>query len=96
MGSAAAWSRAVAWPIEQQLPKLLGGLADSLVSNYGLAEADVAYLRYEAGRETDVKKWVDHLIATYFAPAEAYTVFEARRAAREAVWAWTALTESIR
>ena len=92
----AAAAAAVAWAIERQLPKLLGGLADSLVPNYGLAEADVAYLRYEAGRESDVGDWVDRLIAAYFAPADAYTVFEARRAAREAVWAWTALTESIR
>ena len=35
-------------------------------SNYGLAEADVAYLRYEAGRESDVGDWVDRLIAAYF------------------------------
>ena len=94
--SSPAAAAAVAWVIERPLPKLLGRLADSLVSYHGLAEADVAYLRYEAGRESEVKKWVDHLIAAYFEIADAYTVFEARRAAREAVWAWTALTESIR
>ena len=42
-----------------------------------------------------IEKWVKHLVDKYVAGAEPYTMFEARRAAREALWAWTALTESV-
>ena len=31
----------------------------------------------------------------YVVPADPYQVFAGRRAAREAVWAWTVLTESV-
>ena len=52
------------------------------------------YLRFEAGRAAKVDKWVAHLVDKYVADADPYTIFEARRAAREALWAWTALTET--
>ncbi len=52
-------------------------------------------MRFEAGRAGEVEKWVKHLVDKYVAGAEPYKVFEARRAAREALWAWTVLTESV-
>jgi hypothetical protein len=53
------------------------------------------HLRFEAGRAAKVEKWVEHLVEKYVAHADPYAMFEARRSAREAIWAWTALTETI-
>jgi pyrroloquinoline quinone (PQQ) biosynthesis protein C len=85
----------IAYMLERHLPSLWGRLADSLQKHYGVKAAALEHLRFEAGRRAKVEKWVEHLVAKYVAPADAYTVFEARRAAREALWAWTALTETI-
>lgn len=85
----------IAFMLEQHLPPLWGRLADSLQSNYGVKGAALEHLRFEAGRAAKVEQWVEHLVAKYVAAADAYTVFEARRAAREALWAWTALTETL-
>ena len=82
----------IAYMLEQHLPTLWGRLADSLSKNYGVKSE---YLRYEAGRAASTKKWVAHLVAKYVAKSDPYTMFEARRAAREAIWAWTALTETV-
>ena len=60
--------------------------------NYGVKSE---HLRYQAGRAPQVKKWVAHLVEKYVVNADPYTIFEARRAAREAIWAWTALTETV-
>jgi pyrroloquinoline quinone (PQQ) biosynthesis protein C len=84
----------IAYMLEQHLPRLWGKLADSLQKHYGVKAAALEHLRYEAGRAAKVEKWVRHLVDKYVAGAEPYTMFEARRAAREALWAWTALTES--
>lgn len=81
----------IAYMLEQHLPALWGRLADSLSKHYGVKSE---YLRYEAARAPQAKKWVAHLVEKYVAAADPYTMFEARRAAREAIWAWTALTES--
>jgi pyrroloquinoline quinone (PQQ) biosynthesis protein C len=85
----------VAWVIERQLPALWGGLAEALVRHYGVAEAKVAYLRWEAARRAEVERWVAHLVDRYVLTADPYEVFAARRAGREAAWAWTALTETV-
>jgi pyrroloquinoline quinone (PQQ) biosynthesis protein C len=85
----------VAYMLEQHVPKLWGKLADSLQKNYGVKAADLGHLRYEAGRGNQVEKWVKHLVEKYVAGADPYKMYEARRAAREAIWAWTALTESV-
>ena len=85
---------AVAWAIERQLPRLWGGLADSLARHYGVAEDDLAHLRYQAGKAEEVESWIERLVERYLIPAEPYTMFEARRACREVRWGWTALTES--
>ena len=73
---------------------LMGALANALAAHYGVAEDALSFLRAEAARADEVDAWVAHLIDKYFMTADAYTVFEARRAMREAGWAWTALTEA--
>jgi hypothetical protein len=84
----------IAHMLERHLPRLWGRLADSLARHYGVKAEATSYLRYEAARAKEVEKWVQHLVERYVVPAEPYEVFEARRAAREALWAWTVLTES--
>jgi pyrroloquinoline quinone (PQQ) biosynthesis protein C len=84
----------IAYMLEQHLPRLWGKLADSLQKHYGVKPGALEHLRYEAARAAKVEKWVEHLVDKYVAGAEPYTMFEARRAAREALWAWTALTEA--
>lgn len=93
--SPSAVAVAVAWAIERQLPRLWGALADSLAEHYGVAEESLGHLRYHAGRAAEVEAWVEHLLNRYVDDAAPYEVFEARRAAWEAVWAWTALSESV-
>ena len=95
LARSAAEAAVVAWVIERQLPALWGGLADALVAHYGVAEPAVAYLRWESSRQAEVEKWVAHLVERYVLTADPYKVFEARRAGREAAWAWTALTETV-
>jgi hypothetical protein len=85
----------IAYMLEQHLPRLWGGLADALQERYGVKAAALEHLRFEAARAAKVEKWVGHLVEKYVADADPYAVFEARRSAREALWAWTALTESI-
>jgi pyrroloquinoline quinone (PQQ) biosynthesis protein C len=84
----------IAYMLEQHLPRLWGKLADSLHKHYGVKAPALEHLRHEAARAAKVEKWVRHLVDKYVAGAEPYTMFEARRAAREALWAWTALTET--
>ena len=57
--------------------------------------AALEHLRFEAGRNAKVEKWVGHLVDKYVVNADPYVMFEARRAAREVIWAWTALTETV-
>jgi pyrroloquinoline quinone (PQQ) biosynthesis protein C len=83
----------IAYMLEQHLPRLWAGLAESLQKHYGVKASALEHLRFEAGRAAKVEKWVAHLVDKYVAGADPYAVFEARRAAREALWAWTALTE---
>ena len=85
----------IAYMLEQHLPRLWGRLADSLQKHYGVKADAVAHLRHEAKRAAKVEKWVGHLVDKYVAVAEPYKMFEARRAAREAMWAWTVLIESV-
>jgi pyrroloquinoline quinone (PQQ) biosynthesis protein C len=92
--SGAAQAVGVAWVLERQLPTLMGALADALRDHYGIAEDALTYLRAEAARAGEVETWVTHLIDKYFMTADAFTVYEARRAMREAGWGWTALTEA--
>jgi len=93
--SSPAAAVAVAWAIERQLPRLWGALADSLAAHHAVPEDSLAHLRYHAARAAEVENWIDQLLERYFDTAAPYEVYEARRALWEAVWAWTALTESI-
>ena len=92
--SSAVEASVVAYLLERQLPALCGHLAAALEKHYSVARGATAYLRFEAARSAETEKWVKHLVDAYVAPAEPYKVFEGRRAGREAVWAWTVLTES--
>jgi pyrroloquinoline quinone (PQQ) biosynthesis protein C len=85
----------IASMLERHLPRLWGRLADSLQKHYGVKAAALQHLRFEAGRADKVEAWVDHLVGKYVANADPYAMFEARRSAREALWAWTALTETV-
>ena len=85
----------IAFMLERHLPCLWGKLADSLQKHYGVKAAALEHLRFEAGRAAKVDTWVEHLVARYVAGADSYAMFEARRSAREALWAWTALTETV-
>jgi len=85
----------IAYMLEQHLPRLWDALAEALQKHYGVKAGALEHLRFEAGRAAKVEKWVGHLVDKYVAGADPYTVFEARRSAREAIWAWTALTETI-
>jgi hypothetical protein len=84
----------IAYMLERHLPRLWGRLADSLRARYGVKEEALRYLRHEAARANEIEKWVQHLVASYVVPAPPFEVFEGRRAGREALWAWTVLTES--
>ena len=84
----------IAYMLERHLPRLWGRLADSLRAHYGVKEEALRYLRHEAARANEIEKWVQHLVERYVVPARPSEVFEARRAGREALWAWTVLTES--
>ena len=76
------------------MPGLMGALAGALRDHYGVSEVALSYLWAEATRAEEVEDWVAHLIDKYFMTADAYTVYEARRAMREVGWAWTALSEA--
>jgi len=84
----------IAFMLEQHLPRLWGKLADSLQKNYGVKSDALTHLRHDAGRASEMEKWTKHLVDKYVDNADTYKMFEARRAAREAVWAWTVLVES--
>lgn len=93
--SGAVEAAVIAHLVERHLPRLWGRLATALEKHHGVPKAATAYLRYEAGRAAAIDKWVAHLVKSYVAGADAYRMYEARRAGREAVWAWTVLTESV-
>lgn len=69
-------------------------LADALSAHYGAAREALSYLDQEAARAGAVDAWIAHLVDADLVPADPYTVYEARRAAREAVRAWTVLVEA--
>src|SRR6185503_2322547 len=86
---------AVAWAVERQLPRLWAAFADSLTRHYKLKKPAVDWLLYEAGRADKVEGFIAELMARYVLSAAPDVVYDARRAAREAAWAWTALSETV-
>ncbi len=85
----------IASMLERHLPRLWGRLADSLQKHYGVKAAALQHLRFEAGRADKVEAGFVYLVGKYVANADPYALFAARRSAREALWAWTALTETV-
>lgn len=94
LSSSAVEAAVIAYMLERHFPQLWGKLAASLEKHYGVSKAALAYLHHEAQRGDEIDHWVDHLIDKYVATAEAYSVYQGRRAGREALWAWTVLVES--
>lgn len=81
----------VAWVLDRRLPLLLGQLADALAGHYGVPEDALRHLRFratQAGAEADR---VARMSSRYL--QDPWQVYEARRAAREVLWALTALLE---
>lgn len=93
--SGAAQAAGVAWVLERQLPRLMGEFARALRDHYDVPEVALSYLWAETARTAEVEDWVTHLIEKYFMTANAFTVYEARRAMREVGWAWTALSDAV-
>ncbi len=52
-------------------------------------------LAQEAARTVEVGNWVVHPIGRYFVAADSCKSYEGSRAAQEAVWVWSALTEAF-
>lgn len=83
----------VAWALERRWPRLCGELAGALAVHHGVDEVALVQLRDQEGQAAAVAERCDRLVARYL--REPWEVFEGRRAAREALWALTALLESV-
>ena len=82
-----------AWGVERQLPALWGAVAEALATRYGVLPSALAYLRYEQSVAGDVERRILDLADRYL--DDPWKTFEARRAARECVWAWKSICERI-
>jgi hypothetical protein len=82
-----------AWGIERQLPSLWGRVADALARHYRVPESALRYLRHQGNIAADVERQIDNLVQRYL--ADPWKAFEARRAARECVFAWKSIGERI-
>jgi pyrroloquinoline quinone (PQQ) biosynthesis protein C len=82
-----------AWGVERQLPALWGRVADALAKHYKLLDSALDYLRYQGAIAADVERRIVDLADRYL--DDPWKTFEARRAARECVWAWKSICEWI-
>lgn len=82
-----------AWGVERQLPGLWGRVADALARHYRVPESALHYLRHQGKIAADVERRIDDLVQRYL--ADPWKAFEARRAARECVFAWKSIGEGI-
>jgi hypothetical protein len=82
-----------AWGVERQLPTLWGRVADALARHYRIPEAALRYLRHQSTIAPDVERRIGDLAARYL--DDPWKAFEARRAARECVWAWKSIAERV-
>ena len=82
-----------AWGVERQLPALWGQVAQALARHYQVPEPAVRYLRYQGRIAGDVERRIAGLVDRYL--GDPWKAFEARRAARECVWAWKSIGERI-
>lgn len=84
---------AAAWALERRWPRLCGELAGALAAHHGVDEAALVHLRDQEAQAEAVAARCDRLVTRYL--GDPWEVFEGRRAAREVVWALTALLESV-
>lgn len=84
---------AVSWALERRWPRLCGELADALVAHYAVDEAAVAHLRDQERQGGAAARRGDALVGRYL--QDPWEVFVGRRAAREVLWALTALLETV-
>jgi hypothetical protein len=82
-----------AWGVERQLPFLWGRLADALARRYTIGEPALGYLRYQGTIAPDLERRIMRLVDRYL--DNSWKTYEARRAARECVWAWKSICEFI-
>jgi pyrroloquinoline quinone (PQQ) biosynthesis protein C len=82
-----------AWGVERQLPALWGRVADALARHYRVSEPALRYLRHQGRTAEDVEQRITDLAARYL--DDPWHAFEARRAARECVWAWKSIAERV-
>ena len=82
-----------AWGVERQLPVMWDHLAAALAKHYAVPEEALRYLRYQATIAEDVESRIASLVDRYL--DDPWKTFEARRAARECVWAWKSICERI-
>ena len=82
-----------AWGVERQLPALWGRVADAFARHYKVPESALSYLRYQGGIAADVERRIMNLVDRYL--DDPWKTYEARRAARECVWAWKSINDRI-
>lgn len=82
-----------AWGVERQLPALWGRVADALAKHYRIPESALRYLRYQGTKAHDVERRILGLVDRYL--DHPWKTYEARRAARECVWAWKSIGERL-
>jgi pyrroloquinoline quinone (PQQ) biosynthesis protein C len=82
-----------AWGVERQLPRLWGQVAEALAHHHGIPESALRYLRHQGRIAAAVERWIDDLLPRYL--ADPWKTFEARRAARECVFAWKSIGERV-
>jgi pyrroloquinoline quinone (PQQ) biosynthesis protein C len=80
-----------AWGVERQLPALWGRVGDALARHYQLPEPALRYLRHQGTLAAEVEHRIADLADRYL--DDPWKTFEARRAARECVWAWKSIGE---
>lgn len=81
-----------AWGVERQLPALWGRVADALARHYQIPEPALRYLRHQGTIAADVERRIVDLVDRYL--DDPWKTYEARRAARECVWAWKSIGRS--
>lgn len=82
-----------AWGVERQLPALWGRVAEALARRYRVAGPALAYLRYQGSIAADLERRIMDLVDRYL--DDPWKTYEARRAARECVWAWKSIADRI-
>jgi pyrroloquinoline quinone (PQQ) biosynthesis protein C len=84
----------VAWVLDRRLPLLLGQLADALARHYGVTDGALRHFRYRAAEADAAAARLSLMTERYL--RDPWQVYEARRAAREVLWDYTALLEAVR